>query len=100
VSQDEKALFTEALLALEEDTALLLKYRKMSLKGIMELCERQREEIKVKRDALFKMEAALKRGREAVNAIVLSTNSVSFRADLKAIDDALALSSEQRRDAE
>jgi hypothetical protein len=33
---------------------------------------------------------ALKRAREAVNAIVLSTHSVSFKADLDAIDEALS----------
>lgn len=34
--------------------------------------------------------AALKRAREAVNAIVLSTHSVSFTADLKAIEAAIS----------
>ena len=34
--------------------------------------------------------AALKRAREAVNAIVLSTHSVSFEADLRIIDAAIA----------
>lgn len=38
-------------------------------------------------DALQKV---LERAREAVNAIVLSTHSVSFKADLDAIDAALA----------
>ena len=33
---------------------------------------------------------ALRRSREAVNAVVLSTHSVSFDADLRAIDAALS----------
>ena len=35
--------------------------------------------------------AALERAREAVNAIVVSTRSVSFTADLRAIDAAIYL---------
>lgn len=44
----------------------------------------------VRADLVEQMAEALRRSREAVNAVVLSTHSVSFDADLRAIDTALS----------
>ena len=44
----------------------------------------------IRADLVEQMAEALRRSREAVNAVVLSTHSVSFDADLRAIDTALS----------
>lgn len=43
----------------------------------------------IRADLVEPLVEALRRSREAVNAVVLSTHSVSFDADLRAIDAAL-----------
>lgn len=43
----------------DDDVALFMKYRNMTPKGIMQLCETQQEEIKIKRDAISRLIATL-----------------------------------------
>jgi len=64
--------------------------RRQFIGGWSEDKGRPRAEAFIRADIVEQMAEALRRARESVNAVVLSTHSVSSNADLRTIDNALS----------
>lgn len=65
----------------DDDVALFMKYRKMTPKGIMQLCESQQEEIKIKRDAISRLTAENAAMRKALEPFAGIETGVSGADD-------------------